>query len=266
MRTSHTALTFGTLCLVGLGLAPSVAAQDVEAIGRRWGTTPPPAYYQRLQTDPAAYQFGAAWRRRAHAVMQQRGALRARTDITRLNAGFPNGVPSRSSAQAAGTAVTGTFAIPLFLGGFANNTSSSFDSASYQSKLFGTATAPPYTVSTYYDEISRGMLTLTGTVFGWFAADSNDTYYEGSGQGLNPGTDRVGAFLKEIFDNYDGGVDFGAFDNDGPDGVPNSGDDDGIVDFVAIIFPEIGGNCASSTTNIWPHRWVYRAWPCGPLP
>ena len=29
-------------------------------------------------------------------------------------------------------------------------------------------------------------------------------------------------------------VDFGLFDNDGPDGVPNSGDDDGYVDIVFI--------------------------------
>jgi len=30
-------------------------------------------------------------------------------------------------------------------------------------------------------------------------------------------------------------VDFGQFDNDGPDGIPNSGDDDGQVDFLFII-------------------------------
>jgi M6 family metalloprotease-like protein len=30
-------------------------------------------------------------------------------------------------------------------------------------------------------------------------------------------------------------VDFGRFDNDGPDGLPNSGDDDGYVDFLFIV-------------------------------
>ena len=36
----------------------------------------------------------------------------------------------------------------------------------------------------------------------------------------------------------DASVDFRQLDNDGPDGVPNSGDDDGYADFVAFVHPE----------------------------
>ena len=57
----------------------------------------------------------------------------------------------------------------------------------------------------------------------------------------------------------DGGTDFGQYDNDGPDGVPNSGDDDGFVDFIAIVHPEGGGECGNS--NLWSHRWVVTGWP-----
>jgi M6 family metalloprotease-like protein len=53
-------------------------------------------------------------------------------------------------------------------------------------------------------------------------------------------------------------VDFGLYDNDGPDNMPNSGDDDGFVDLVAILHAEDGGECG--TFNIWAHRWVYSGW------
>jgi M6 family metalloprotease-like protein len=43
------------------------------------------------------------------------------------------------------------------------------------------------------------------------------------------------------------------YDNDGPDGLPNSGDDDGRVDFVTFLQPEIDGACG--TDHIWAHRW-----------
>ncbi|MDH3456483.1 MAG: immune inhibitor A, partial [Gemmatimonadota bacterium] len=42
------------------------------------------------------------------------------------------------------------------------------------------------------------------------------------------------------------------YDNDGPDGLPNSGDDDGTVDLVAFQFTEISASCGGP--GIWPHR------------
>lgn len=43
-----------------------------------------------------------------------------------------------------------------------------------------------------------------------------------------------GQFVLEILEKVDRDVDFGLFDNDGPDGIPNSGDDDGVVDYVFV--------------------------------
>ena len=45
---------------------------------------------------------------------------------------------------------------------------------------------------------------------------------------------QFGRFNLEILTAADADVDLGLFDNDGPDGVPNSGDDDGYVDIVFI--------------------------------
>lgn len=43
-------------------------------------------------------------------------------------------------------------------------------------------------------------------------------------------------FMINVFTQADLLYDFGQFDNDGPDGIPNSGDDDGVVDFMFFWF------------------------------
>ena len=45
---------------------------------------------------------------------------------------------------------------------------------------------------------------------------------------------RYGDFNREVLRKADREVNFGLFDNDGPDGIPNSGDDDGYVDFLFV--------------------------------
>jgi hypothetical protein len=47
---------------------------------------------------------------------------------------------------------------------------------------------------------------------------------------------RIVELRQEVLAAVDGSIDFAQFDNDGPDGIPNSGDDDGFVDFVAIVY------------------------------
>ena len=48
---------------------------------------------------------------------------------------------------------------------------------------------------------------------------------------------RFGQFCREILTQADEDIDFSRYDNDGPDGTPNSGDDDGVVDIVFIVVP-----------------------------
>ncbi|MBX9628825.1 MAG: immune inhibitor A [Gemmataceae bacterium] len=60
--------------------------------------------------------------------------------------------------------------------------------------------------------------------------------------------------LAFAFEKADAEVDLGQFDNDGPDGNPNSGDDDGKVDLVFVVHPEAGAECqGAADTNIWSH-------------
>src|SRR5262249_12641706 len=119
------------------------------------------------------------------------------------------------------------------------------------------------TVRTFYEQMSNGQLHVHGTVLGWIQLDSNDTWYAGSCNGLC-GSGHVAQMIAEAVQKTDATVDFGQFDNDGPDGVPNSGDDDGYVDVVNIVQPEVGAECGglvpSAATNLWSHRFYYQGW------
>jgi len=50
-------------------------------------------------------------------------------------------------------------------------------------------------------------------------------------------TRRRGRFAAEVLARADAEIDFGRFDDDGMDGMPNSGDDDGYVDCVILVVP-----------------------------
>ncbi|MDH3423774.1 MAG: immune inhibitor A, partial [Gemmatimonadota bacterium] len=112
--------------------------------------------------------------------------------------------------------------------------------------------APRGTMTQAYEEMSGGMFSVTGEVFPWVRTSRPMLTVVGSENGFGADAD-LGPYFTEALDLVDGGVDFGLFDNDGPDGTPNSGDDDGIVDALVLEFLEIAGSCGGP--SIWPHRW-----------
>jgi M6 family metalloprotease-like protein len=208
------------------------------------GVELPEGYFERLQADPAAFEFEGAW---IHLVKQVRANREAylRNEIT-----LPEAL-SRGGIRMAGTKY-----VPVLTGKFANTGANPYPASDLQTELFD-GPWPTGTMTQYYSEISYGNMNLTGTVTNWVTVSHNDTYYEGSSNGLGSDAE-TGEFLKEVLDLNDAALDFGQFDNDGPDGIPNSGDDDGYADFVAFVHPESGGECGNS--NIWSHRWVYSGW------
>ena len=258
---------FGSLAVAAaaaLCLTPAAARaqSDVEAIGRALGgAKPPPAYYEILARHPRAFRFAEddGWVRKAREIAARRGAMRSHLTQAVV-------LVQRAHTDANGILV-GDLNVPVFLIVYAT-----FDSAglalnlprsAMEAKLFGTAPAPPYSVYTYYLEISGDSLRVNGAVTDWTRAAQNDTYYEGSSKGLG-GDARVGELIEEMVAAHDAALDYGQFDNDGPDGVPNSGDDDGFVDAIVLLHPEVDGACGNvyplAASNIWAHRWVYSAW------
>jgi M6 family metalloprotease-like protein len=156
---------------------------------------------------------------------------------------------SKSLSKTSGVALT--FKLPVLLGDFPD-VSGTFLSSTFQNHLFDDN--PTGTLTEYYSEISYGNFNLTGTVYGWFTADQNEAFYQGDGNGFSgtfPGN--VKGYVYNIVSKADASVNFGQFDNDGPDGIPNSGDDDGYADAVCVVYPQAGADWSPGNDNFWPH-------------
>ncbi|HEV2669547.1 MAG TPA: M6 family metalloprotease domain-containing protein [Gemmatimonadales bacterium] len=153
------------------------------------------------------------------------------------------------------------------------------DTSQYNTLLFSAippvvnGTQNPYTVRTFYEQLSNGMLSMRGQVFGWVRLDSNDVFYEGkpgtcSGNPYGTGscngifsTAAIAAMqngLRASLAHVDSFVDFGLFDNDGPDGIPNSGDDDGYVDMIMFAHATRDGACGAPSGQVNNHIWSHR--------
>ena len=90
----------------------------------------------------------------------------------------------------------------------------------------------PGSFTHFYNEMSQGRHRVFGEVIPrWYESDHEREFYL-SDSPTEPG--RTGEFSQEILRKVDADVDFARFDNEGPDEVPDSGDDDGIADVVFI--------------------------------
>ena len=90
----------------------------------------------------------------------------------------------------------------------------------------------PGSFAHFYQEMSGGLLRVSGSVLPrrYSSRAPAAAYLAASGTELGD----FGRFNREILEQADAETDFGLFDNDGPDGRPNSGDDDGYVDIVFV--------------------------------
>ena len=90
--------------------------------------------------------------------------------------------------------------------------------------------AMPGSLTHFFDEMSSGQFSMTGEVLPriYVSAGPAARYLSDSDTGRGD----FGRFTREILNAADFDIDFGRFDNDGPDGIPNSGDDDGFVGLV----------------------------------
>ena len=244
---------------VTAGLAAGgLSAQDVELLAEHYGTIPPTAYFEELSRNPGAYRPARGWR-------------------SRLGLGVAAGAfgvaPLRGAAVLGRRAggVIGTFEIPLLLGLYSDSPGIpsadvgaapgvSLTRTIVQQEFFDGPNSRFATITEFYTDLSGGLVTLLGDTQDWFQASLSSDDVAGNSSGLSSADD-VGEFVLELLTNADdGSVDWGDYDNDGPDGVPNSADDDGFVDVLAVMHPTSGAECGGSGTGIvWSHYWQLSA-------
>ncbi len=226
--------------------APAASGQDVELLGEIYGTRPPAEYFVR-KTDPGAFEFARPMRR---APRNGGGLLRE----ARVPLGPRNGP------------VAGTFTFPVVLGLFSDTPGQGPFSPSEIQQAFFDGPSPTGTVRDLYTEMSRGMVDVRGETLPWHRSSLTLAEVAGGSSGLGAFA-QVGEFIVELVAQLDSsGVDWGVFDSDGPDGIPNSGDDDGFVDVLTVMHATVGAECSGDETiaRIWSHRFTLAAQGTGP--
>jgi immune inhibitor A len=127
----------------------------------------------------------------------------------------------------------------------------------FENLLFSRGTYSTGSMRDFYLENSYGLLDVQGQVVGWVRSSRTYEYYHdfSAGLNLNPTTDRnARGMAEEALRLVDPFVDFSDFDNDGPDGVPSSGDDDGYVDALLIVHAGPGAEETGRPTDIRSHQ------------
>lgn len=115
----------------------------------------------------------------------------------------------------------------------------------------------------YYANQSHGRLILSGQVTSqWVDMPHSYRYYANGASGLDFGSYPRSAqraaedAMAAAYAEFDGKLDY--FDNDGPDGTPSSGDDDGYIDAVMVIHPGRGSEIIVDETeanwSLWSHE------------
>ncbi len=202
------------------------AAQDIEIAAEISGRQLPAGYYQLLQDNPAFFRAQGGW------------IARVERDL------------------AAGRVVAGDMPLVAIPALFADSDDPQVSAGDLAQVLF-TGPASEGTLREFYAEVSGGRLNIAGGVLPWVRTSLRRAEVVGSEWGLG-GDSRVGEYLVDALTLSDAATDFGLYDNDGPDNIPNSGDDDGFVDAVAFYFLDVSASCGGP--GIWPHFSRVRNW------
>jgi M6 family metalloprotease-like protein len=149
----------------------------------------------------------------------------------------------------------GTSRVLIIPARFANSEPVPMDGDAIRNAYFGGAGGGP--VASAFALASGNRFTLVGEVTNW--VQTSVSSLELTQPGVNSPT-REGDYVLEAVRAVDHLVDFGRYDNDGPDGFPNSGDDDGFVDGgIVLMNANRNTHCGiPGATGLHPH--AFTAW------
>lgn len=222
-----------------------VRAQQPARLPVSWDDVAPPTEIAGLEDARpiAPLEFSRAWLGKVEEVRRRRDELLAEGKLDGL---------TPAAAARLGAALHGTLNVPVIPVRY-RDVAPPFPVSVLQTRLFGAGSGDTVSYAGYWDQVSDGLLRVEGVVAPWVRLPHRARHYLSSAEYGWASFGRIGELRQEAIRAVDRDIDFGAFDNDGPDGIPNSGDDDGFVDFVAFVYaipcPGDGREGA-----IWPHR------------
>jgi immune inhibitor A len=127
--------------------------------------------------------------------------------------------------------------------------------SAYDSILFSVGTVPTGSLRDYYREVSRGVFDIdSATVTRWYTAPHPYSYYANNQAGIGGWPNNAQQLAADAVALADPDVNFSRFDNDGPDGIPHSGDDNGKVDALFIVHSGPGWEETGLDTDIQSHE------------
>ena len=133
------------------------------------------------------------------------------------------------------------FFIPVLLGKYSDVNTTYFSASDYENMLFDNNSTG--SMKEYYDEISYGNFLVDGDAGGWYNSSST----------MQQAVDNTREYVANVAALADGDFNYALYDNDGPDNIPNSGDDDGYVDGIIVVFSGCGAEWSPGNNNLWPH-------------
>jgi len=225
--------------------APLLAQQPTQRPAPWTGKVAPPAAILGLDDvrPIMPLEFSRAWLAKVESVRRRRDELAANGRLDGMS-------PERLAIE--GAALTGTLRIPVIPIRY-SDVDVPFNQLDLQRRLFGSGRGDTLSFSDYWSEVSGGLLKVEGVVTPWIGVKKPARHYLPANEFGWSQFGKVLELREEVLRAADRHINFAEFDNDGPDGVPNSGDDDGFVDFVALVYA-LPCPSESRAGAIWPHR------------
>ncbi len=124
-------------------------------------------------------------------------------------------------------------------------------SSDYADMMFSSGVTTTGSMNDFYQENSYGIYSVQGLVQTWTV--SVDPYSDIDPTDYNQVRDMIAAAIGQL----DPLIDYSLYDNDGPDGIPDSGDDDGNVDALFFVHAGPGREQTGDSSDIWSHAWAF---------
>ncbi len=151
-------------------------------------------------------------------------------------------------------AVTGTKRCVVILVDFSDHVAST-PKSHFEQMLFSVNSYPTGSMRDYYRQASYTEADIDGVVTDWYRAPQTYAWYVQNLFGVySKYPQNIQGLTEDAVRLADPDIDFSQFDNDGPDGIPDSGDDDGFVDQVFIVHAGQGAEFTLVQTDIWSHK------------